>query len=231
MEKGTIHSDMFVLKRDGKEGQGTALLVTIGHMVHMADVSECFMFTFVNTCPSQYCYCPTEKWLWSRVSPSGNKPPPRSGFSMAVGPAGRAVLFGGVCDEEEEETLEGDFFNDLYLYDTVKNRWFTGLLRVNANNTYYISRSNIFYPTIWANSVSSLTIAQMHCQHIQYVHLSLCNSLIYLCLFLFLFLFLLFCCVSRPSQCKTCHFPVGVSIDIPLLSRTRQSIKIFKNKA
>lgn len=93
VEKGTIHSDMFVLKRDGKEGQ--------------------------------------EKWLWSRVSPSGNKPPPRSGFSMAVGPAGRAVLFGGVCDEEEEETLEGDFFNDLYLYDTVKNRWFTGLLRGN----------------------------------------------------------------------------------------------------
>lgn len=50
---------------------------------------------------------------------------------MAVGPAGRAVLFGGVCDEEEEESLEGDFYNDLYLYDTVKNRWFPGLLRVS----------------------------------------------------------------------------------------------------
>ncbi|KAM7396225.1 hypothetical protein PAMP_019282 [Pampus punctatissimus] len=93
VEKGTIHSDMFLLKRDGKDGQ--------------------------------------EKWSWSRVNPSGNKPPPRSGFSMAVGPAGRAVLFGGVCDEEEEETLEGDFYNDLYLYDTVKNRWFPGQLRGN----------------------------------------------------------------------------------------------------
>lgn len=93
VEKGTIHSDMFLLKRDGKDGQ--------------------------------------EKWSWSRVSPSGNKPPPRSGFSLAVGPAGRAVLFGGVCDEEEEETLEGDFYNDLYLYDTVKSRWFPGLLRGN----------------------------------------------------------------------------------------------------
>ncbi|XP_074488229.1 kelch domain-containing protein 4 [Sebastes fasciatus] len=95
VEKGTIHSDMFLLKREGKDGQ--------------------------------------EKWSWSRVSPSGNKPPPRSGFSLAVGPAGRAVLFGGVCDEEEEETLEGDFYNDLYLYDTVKNRWFPGVLRGNKS--------------------------------------------------------------------------------------------------
>ncbi|XP_013867670.1 kelch domain-containing protein 4 isoform X2 [Austrofundulus limnaeus] len=91
VEKGTIHSDMFLLKRDGKDGQ--------------------------------------EKWSWSRLNPAGNKPPPRSGFSLAVGPAGRAVLFGGVCDEEEEETLEGDFYNDLFLFDTVKNRWFPGLLR------------------------------------------------------------------------------------------------------
>ncbi|XP_028264092.1 kelch domain-containing protein 4 isoform X2 [Parambassis ranga] len=93
VEKGTIHSDMFLLKREGKEGQ--------------------------------------EKWSWSRLNPSGSKPPPRSGFSLAVGPAGRAVLFGGVCDEEEEETLEGDFYNDIYLYDTVKNRWFPSVLRGN----------------------------------------------------------------------------------------------------
>uniref|UniRef100_A0A673AKI9 Kelch domain containing 4 n=1 Tax=Sphaeramia orbicularis TaxID=375764 RepID=A0A673AKI9_9TELE len=102
VEKGTIHSDMFVLKREGKDGQ--------------------------------------EKWSWSRLNPSGNKPNPRSGFSMAVGPAGRAVLFGGVCDEEEEETLEGDFYNDLYLYDTVKNRWFPGLLRVRSKFTEGRSR-------------------------------------------------------------------------------------------
>ncbi|XP_068169949.1 kelch domain-containing protein 4 isoform X1 [Antennarius striatus] len=95
VEKGTIHSDMFVLKREAKDGQ--------------------------------------EKWSWSRLNPSGNKPPPRSGFSLAVGPAGRAVLFGGVCDEEEEESLEGDFFNDLYLFDTAKNRWFPGLLRQNKS--------------------------------------------------------------------------------------------------
>jgi len=46
------------------------------------------------------------------------------------------VLFGGVCDEEEEETLEGDFYNDFYLYDTGKNRWFPGLLRVSHTDLY-----------------------------------------------------------------------------------------------
>ncbi|KAI1890086.1 hypothetical protein AGOR_G00169590 [Albula goreensis] len=86
-----IHSDMFLLKREGKDEQA--------------------------------------KWAWSRVNPAGVKPPPRSGFSLAVGPGGRALLFGGVCDEEEEESLEGDFFNDLYFYDTNKNRWFPGQLK------------------------------------------------------------------------------------------------------
>lgn len=76
-----------------------------------------------------------EKWSWSRVNPSGVKPPPRSGFSLAVGSAGRAILFGGVCDEEDEETLEGDFFNDLYLYDINKNRWFPGQLKVCSEVT------------------------------------------------------------------------------------------------
>ena len=69
------------------------------------------------------------------MNPAGNKPPPRSGFSLAVGPGGRAVLFGGVCDEEDDETLEGDFYNDLYLYDAVKNRWYPGQLRVRIHLT------------------------------------------------------------------------------------------------
>ncbi|KAJ8272216.1 hypothetical protein COCON_G00110750 [Conger conger] len=91
VDKGTIHSDMHLLKREGKDE--------------------------------------LMKWTWSRVTPSGVKPAPRSGFSLAVGPGGRALLFGGVCDEEDEETLEGDFFNDLYLYDTNKNRWFPAQLK------------------------------------------------------------------------------------------------------
>uniref|UniRef100_A0A671SPX6 Kelch domain-containing protein 4-like n=1 Tax=Sinocyclocheilus anshuiensis TaxID=1608454 RepID=A0A671SPX6_9TELE len=95
VDKGTIHSDMFLLRREGKEEQ--------------------------------------EKWTWTRVNPSGVKPPPRSGFSLAVGPGGRALLFGGVCDEEDEESLEGDFFNDLYFYDINKKRWFPAQLKGNKS--------------------------------------------------------------------------------------------------
>lgn len=73
-----------------------------------------------------------DKWAWSRLNPSGVKPTPRSGFSVAVGPNNRSLLFGGVHDEEEEESIEGDFFNDIYFYDIGKNRWFPGQLKVFA---------------------------------------------------------------------------------------------------
>lgn len=49
---------------------------------------------------------------------------------MAVAPNHQTLLFGGVCDEEEEESLEGDFLNDLHFYDPVRSRWFTGQLKV-----------------------------------------------------------------------------------------------------
>ncbi|NXK87311.1 KLDC4 protein, partial [Formicarius rufipectus] len=70
-----------------------------------------------------------DRWTWSRLSPSGVKPPPRSGFSVAPGPGNRTLLFGGVQDEEEEESLQGDFLNDLYCYDMGKNRWFPAQLK------------------------------------------------------------------------------------------------------
>ncbi|XP_067854105.1 kelch domain-containing protein 4 isoform X3 [Heptranchias perlo] len=70
-----------------------------------------------------------DKWTWVRMNPTGVKPSPRSGFSLAVAPNNRAVLFGGVYDEEEEEDIQGEFFNDIYMYDMVKNRWFSGKLK------------------------------------------------------------------------------------------------------
>ncbi|XP_069824698.1 kelch domain-containing protein 4 isoform X1 [Dendropsophus ebraccatus] len=88
VDKGTVHTDMFLLKMES-----------------------------------------AEKWMWSRLNPSGVKPTPRTGFSMVVGPNNRSILFGGVYDEEEEETIEGDFFNDLYFYDQGKNRWFAAQLK------------------------------------------------------------------------------------------------------
>uniref|UniRef100_A0A8C3DUW1 Kelch domain containing 4 n=1 Tax=Corvus moneduloides TaxID=1196302 RepID=A0A8C3DUW1_CORMO len=70
-----------------------------------------------------------DRWTWSRLSPSGVKPTPRSGFSVAAAPNNRCLLFGGVHDEEEEESIEGDFFNDIYFYDIGKNRWFPAQLK------------------------------------------------------------------------------------------------------
>ncbi|XP_023392422.1 kelch domain-containing protein 4 isoform X1 [Pteropus vampyrus] len=69
------------------------------------------------------------RWIWTRINPSGAKPIPRSGFSVAMAPNHQTLLFGGVCDEEEEESLEGDFLNDLHFYDAIKNRWFAGQLK------------------------------------------------------------------------------------------------------
>ncbi len=141
VDKGTIHSDMFLLRREGKEDQGTiirastviacltwAAFLLISHFCLKDPHSFPCLKIFIHKCWS----CPAEKWTWTRVNPSGVKPPPRSGFSLAVGPGGRALLFGGVCDEEDEESLEGDFFNDLYFYDINKNRWFPAQLKVGV---------------------------------------------------------------------------------------------------
>lgn len=76
------------------------------------------------------CYLLTDKWVWTRMNPSGVKPTPRSGFSVAMALNHQTLFFGGVCDEEEEESLAGEFFNDLYFYDATRNRWFEGQLKV-----------------------------------------------------------------------------------------------------
>ncbi|PNJ12600.1 KLHDC4 isoform 11 [Pongo abelii] len=90
VDRGTRHSDMFLLKpEDGRE----------------------------------------DKWVWTRMNPSGVKPTPRSGFSAAMALNHQTLFFGGVCDEEEEESLAGEFFNDLYFYDATRNRWFEGQLK------------------------------------------------------------------------------------------------------
>ncbi|XP_030058572.1 kelch domain-containing protein 4 [Microcaecilia unicolor] len=91
VDKGVLHTDMFLLKNEGKEKE--------------------------------------DKWVWSRLNASGMKPSPRTGFSVAVGPGSRSILFGGVYDEEEEESIEGNFFNDIYFYEMEKSRWFAGQLK------------------------------------------------------------------------------------------------------
>jgi len=71
------------------------------------------------------------KWKWVQVRQSGDKPTPRSGFSLlpySPAPSGgfsRALLYGGVCDDEEdEETLKSVFYNDMYTVDLENGKWY-----------------------------------------------------------------------------------------------------------
>lgn len=71
-----------------------------------------------------------EGWRWQSVKQGGMTPSPRSGLSVSQPPLGEKVyLFGGVFDQtEEEEELEGQFYNDLYQLDLKKHIWHTGKL-------------------------------------------------------------------------------------------------------
>lgn len=72
----------------------------------------------------------TQKWKWQSVKQNG--PSPRSGMTGALGPHNKAYLFGGVFDEEEDdEFLEGNFYNDLWMLDLERHKWFQVELKQN----------------------------------------------------------------------------------------------------
>ncbi|KAK6627412.1 hypothetical protein RUM44_009889 [Polyplax serrata] len=65
-----------------------------------------------------------KKWKWVSVKQSGIVPNPRSGCSMAMAPGNRAFTFGGVFDtEENDEDINGTFYNDLNVLDLEKRSW------------------------------------------------------------------------------------------------------------
>lgn len=66
-----------------------------------------------------------QKWKWISMKQSGFRPDTRSGMSATILPGSDNILaFGGVYDQEEnEETLEGHFFNDLYSLDVQNGSW------------------------------------------------------------------------------------------------------------
>lgn len=67
-----------------------------------------------------------QRWKWQTVKQSGNRPSPRSGMTGVSGPNNKAYLYGGVFDEEDEdEFLEGVFFNELWMLDLEKTKWFS----------------------------------------------------------------------------------------------------------
>lgn len=71
--------------------------------------------------------------VWEKLSKKGNAPSPRSGASMTVY-RNRALLFGGVLDEEGlRHTMKSTFYNDLYAFDMDRRRWFLLNVRSKAN--------------------------------------------------------------------------------------------------
>ncbi|KAK5079925.1 Kelch repeat-containing protein 3 [Exophiala xenobiotica] len=71
---------------------------------------------------------PIMRWE-RRKRPANVVNPPRAGITMAYH-KGRGLLFGGVHDvEASEEGIESEFFQDLYIYNTDRNRMFPLALR------------------------------------------------------------------------------------------------------
>ncbi|KAL6930449.1 hypothetical protein ACO0R3_003568 [Hanseniaspora guilliermondii] len=75
------------------------------------------------------------KVRWEKKRKQGVQPPARCGASW-VCHKGRGVLFGGVYDfEETEESLESEFYNDLFVYSQDINRWYNLKLKKTKNKS------------------------------------------------------------------------------------------------
>lgn len=67
------------------------------------------------------------------VKLGGARPPPRSGMSSVIAPNGKIYVFGGVMDvEEDEESIQGKFNNELYTLDAANLTW--RLIEVKKKN-------------------------------------------------------------------------------------------------
>lgn len=82
---------------------------------------------------------PNMRWE-RRKRPANSVSPPRAGITMAYH-KGRGVFFGGVHDKEDsEESIDSEFFKELFVYNIDRNRMFPlSLRRPKASNN---SRAN-----------------------------------------------------------------------------------------
>ncbi|EGZ21878.1 hypothetical protein PHYSODRAFT_491177 [Phytophthora sojae] len=66
---------------------------------------------------------------WEKLSRKGQAPSPRGGAAVTVHKQ-RFILFGGVFDEEKRRhMMQSTFYNDLFVYDMDRRRWFEFKLR------------------------------------------------------------------------------------------------------
>lgn len=58
------------------------------------------------------------------VKAGGHRPAPRSGVNVSVAANGKAYIFGGVLDiNEDEESLDGQFSNEMHVLDLTSLTW------------------------------------------------------------------------------------------------------------
>ena len=59
-------------------------------------------------------------------------------MAIVTGPANKAYLFGGVCDVEDEESIESQCMNDFYLLETDKGVWRQLELRQEVRKSVFV---------------------------------------------------------------------------------------------
>lgn len=108
-----------------KQGKGGPQRNIVKPMVHQ---DTWFLRVTMPTDDAAAGTIPNMKWE-RRKRPANAPNPVRAGASMAFH-KGRGILFGGVHDvEESEEGIESEFFNDLFVWNIDRNRFFPLVLR------------------------------------------------------------------------------------------------------
>mmetsp|Transcript_12328 Transcript_12328/g.37591 ORF Transcript_12328/g.37591 Transcript_12328/m.37591 type:complete len:662 (-) Transcript_12328:1131-3116(-) len=65
---------------------------------------------------------------WEKLKRPGYGPSNRSGFGMVLF-KNQLIVFGGVEDEETEESISSTFYNDIFAYNVVRRKWYPMTLR------------------------------------------------------------------------------------------------------
>lgn len=94
------------------------ILIQFIFISNLFDFTQCYFFFSAENDATGL------QWKWSSVKPGGFRPAPRSGVSVAVAPNGKSYIFGGVLDvNEDEESLDGQFSNEMHQLDLTNQTW------------------------------------------------------------------------------------------------------------
>jgi hypothetical protein len=111
VDRGQVHTDMYALTFDNKVKQSAA--ATGGDDAASDKI----------------------KLKWQQVKQTGSRPSPRSSCTLISTAPNSALLFGGVFDEEEDdETVKGKFYNEMYSLELDKGRWHLLSLRKRTSD-------------------------------------------------------------------------------------------------